>query len=521
MITLYRTKLSPERNALVDDLDLYLNSCEKEGPIECQYVKHDLDIEIKLNLPQDILSRPVYNYVAIQNENDSLVYYYFIMDMKWTAKSTVRLVLSIDSVNTFRDRLEWSEKTNVLREHRDRFTVNGASRDLTRIVDEVDEGIVPTQLLLNDIKVRENNKDINWYLMYRTKNELTPNSIANPVECFAFASEPLPITRSTGTGSITYNAQAFAQGKYYYFTYTDNGAGVATSGDYIFTLNATTHKVYRITRSTTDTTKIEVRSMSFDSNGNFVEISVGPRVSSITFVNMVKMRITNYDTNQYNVIEEGTEWLINAGNYTAITVMPLSAIDRTDSRIMKIIELPYAPFNATYDAGSDVWTIPSGWTWSEGLLKLDDLNSEFLNNVASLYVNELSYMLPYVAGDARLLEEPHDSLRESKLYNSNFYTYKLAYDNFYAQVAFERFRNIQARVPTIMLEFKPTNTINSTSIFKWAPDGAYYKKIADYEEYIPCSRNNEISIFSNDYVNYIRTGYNYDKKIKNWSTAQR
>lgn len=130
-------------------------------------------------------------------------------------------------------------------------------------------------------------------------------------------------------------------------------------------------------------------------------------------------------------------------------------------------------------------------------------------------------MLPYAAGDARLLEEPHDSLRESKLYNSNFYTYKLAYDNFYAQVAFERFRNIQATVPTIMLEFKPTNTINSTSIFKWTPGGAYYKKIADYEEYIPCSRNNEISIFSNDYVNYIRTGYNYDKKIKTASTAQR
>ena len=41
-----------------------------------------------------------------------------------------------------------------------------------------------------------------------------------------------------------------------------------------------------------------------------------------------------------------------------------------------------------------------------------------------------------------------------------------------------------------------------------------FKQTIDYEDYLLVNRNNEETIFSNDYLNYIRTGYNYDKKIR-------
>ena len=41
-----------------------------------------------------------------------------------------------------------------------------------------------------------------------------------------------------------------------------------------------------------------------------------------------------------------------------------------------------------------------------------------------------------------------------------------------------------------------------------------FKQTIDYEDYLLVSRNNEETIFSNDYLNYIRTGYNYDKKVR-------
>lgn len=41
-----------------------------------------------------------------------------------------------------------------------------------------------------------------------------------------------------------------------------------------------------------------------------------------------------------------------------------------------------------------------------------------------------------------------------------------------------------------------------------------FKQTIDYEDYLLVNRNNEETIFSNDYLNYIRTGYNYDKKVR-------
>lgn len=42
------------------------------------------------------------------------------------------------------------------------------------------------------------------------------------------------------------------------------------------------------------------------------------------------------------------------------TIRDFKSIDRTDSRILKIIELPYAPFDVTYDSGKDTWIKPEG-----------------------------------------------------------------------------------------------------------------------------------------------------------------
>lgn len=39
-------------------------------------------------------------------------------------------------------------------------------------------------------------------------------------------------------------------------------------------------------------------------------------------------------------------------------------------------------------------------------------------------------------------------------------------------------------------------------------------RYSDYEDYLLVTRNNEETIFSSDYLNYLRNGYNYDKKVK-------
>jgi hypothetical protein len=75
--------------------------------------------------------------------------------------------------------------------------------------------------------------------------------------------------------------------------------------------------------------------------------------------------------------------------------------------------------------------------------------------------------------------------------------------------------------PYLPIKFKPTNTINSRFAFKldWGSDSSWNNtsitSYADYENYLLVNRNNEETIFSSDYLNYLRNGYNYDKKVKN------
>ena len=158
-------------------------------------------------------------------------------------------------------------------------------------------------------------------------------------------------------------------------------------------------------------------------------------------------------------------------------------------------------------------------------MKLNDasLSTEFENDIGRIYFPELFHTETAQPTQLKNFD------RESKLYHSDFYNFKLVYDSFVREIALERIDTSDFSKATtwdmastfVSLKFKPTNTINSKFAFKidystWdeAHYFAQYNQSFDYEDYLLISRNNEETIFSNDYLNYIRTGYNYDKKAK-------
>lgn len=144
------------------------------------------------------------------------------------------------------------------------------------------------------------------------------------------------------------------------------------------------------------------------------------------------------------------------------------------------------------------------------------LSTNFESRVASVNVPEL-----FING---VKPSPIDSKnieRESKLYHSDFYTFKLVYDSFAREIPLEHIAysseepNLQAT--SFDVYFKPTNTINSKFAFRFdfgtMVNFGTFKQTIDYENYLLINRNNEETIFSNDYLNYIRNGYNYDQKV--------
>lgn len=121
ILKIYRTVLTPARNALVDDMLYYLeNEAElyHEEP-NFQYQKFALDMNITVLLSQAELSNQfVGNYVSILQ--DDKVWYYFVMSYEWKSPNALQLKLSIDSVNTFRDDFTLTDKTTIDRQHMNR-----------------------------------------------------------------------------------------------------------------------------------------------------------------------------------------------------------------------------------------------------------------------------------------------------------------------------------------------------------------------------------------------------------------
>ena len=253
---------------------------------------------------------------------------------------------------------------------------------------------------------------------------------------------------------------------------------------------------------------------------------------TINSITITKGRFFRYSSVYYPIPEQA---YINASQtmaayigQTAVYTDTYANIDKTDSRIVKIIKLPYAPCNIGY--ANTIYTFPSEWTYTNGYMKLNDasLSTEFLNerigrvNLPELYVREPATYSPTALKNINY---------ESKLYHSDFYDFKLVYDSFVRDIKLENFETNmfdpsyvwKPNLTTLDIDFKPTNTINSKFAFRIEtylsdPSGNYdfadYKTTSDYEKYLLISRNNEETIFSNDYLNYIRSGYNYDKKSK-------
>ena len=570
-VKIYQTVLTPARNALVDDLEAYLNSLTPTfTDLTFQYIKLGLDINIKVPMPQGVISgHSLGNYVRI--EQDNKVWYYFIMNTDWKSTNAVELKLSVDSINTFRNDLTFTDKTLVGREHGNRILKQPGGGYFIRTIDRVSEQIPANKINTwagSSIYQNQNRLNYDWYLIYKTRNNLSPDNPSNPIDCFLCANKGLKIANESTVTSKTYTYADFNDGVYYYFNDLDNNAGVVDG----HTIGSKVTVVTNINSSATNPYTRAERTLrgivlyrsgnklyyayQFDNNIAYwdtytddfhvVLSTIGPTnfntpqasnlpgkpMRTIDSITITKGRFFRYSSVYYPIPEQA---YINASQtmaayigQTAVYTDTYANIDKTDSRIVKIIKLPYAPCNIGY--ANTIYTFPAEWTYTNGYMKLNDasLSTEFLNqNIGQVNLPELYVQEPkkYSA------TAPKDIKYESKLYHSDFYDFKLVYDSFVRDIKLENFEtnmfdssyNWKPNLTTLDIDFKPTNTINSKFAFRIETyltdptgnfDFADYKTTSDYEKYLLISRNNEETIFNNDYLNYIRTGYNYDKKSK-------
>lgn len=570
-ITTFETLLSPSRNALVDNINTYLHQdcTARYHKVDFGFLKMALDMEVILPLGQDdVMQNEFGNYAEIVQSDRT--WYYFITACEWVSRNAVKVKMSIDSINTFREDLEWSPQTTIEREHLDRLFLGGDNK-VYRYIDPEPENIPTTKHIQSKTKLLQNNQDVNWYLIYDSNLVEGENT---PVRCRCVADEALVISKTGGGATQTLTPSDLPSGEYNYLLAADNpDFDVTINYHYVglmqddyrdLTFHEGTwirHLYYESWQGQTLTRShwAQVLGMKFVSDGNYITVQLGlsdwetTAPSGVTIVdvgnntstttqsftiNSLNFTRVTYDGNipfEYAQQLITTTQTYNIGSQVTRSTIPFSQVDRTDTKLIKIINLPYAPCTVTYNSSTGVYTFPSEWVYESGFMRLQDsnLNTEFGTTVKSIDLTS-ALVDTFDTNNTRSVTDVRRDWRESKMFNSQFSTYKLVYDSFSLEVPLENIYYYDqgaigmegVNVPiTFDVTFKPSNTMNSHFAFYVDLDsmisdnpnlweGTNYLHHGDYDEYVVTTRNNEESIFSSAYLDYIRNGYNYDKKLK-------
>lgn len=217
-----------------------------------------------------------------------------------------------------------------------------------------------------------------------------------------------------------------------------------------------------------------------------------------------------------------------------VNMKTIDTIDRTDSRIIKIIELPYAPnqiqggLTSGFNFG-DNWDIAltpdDGQFVNSFKLKGNDVNINFSYQLGDLFETMPNRRI-VVDEDFNFFTAPlYDN--ESKLYHSDFTRYKLVYDSFAIDWKAENYASLyhdaSLSVIGLFINYAVSSNITSGLLFKLSDSSVFgadveeYTKDNDFPLTLVAIRNNEVNIYNNAFLNYIRGGYNYDMKAKSLS----
>ena len=518
-LTFYNTGFRPEYNGVYEDIETYLNTLTPTYSTEYKWIEPALNVVIKIDASSHQFdNRNIGNFVRATDGTN--IWYYFVMNCQWRGKETLLLELGLDSLNTFWKDLKFSKESHITRRYKDRFENNRKGQGLP-VVDAYPEDIhTPPQIRKTKEVVGDTEK---WYLIYKTDYVQTSELSENPVSCYTCAeTKQTLLTHNVGTVSWT---AASMTDRLWYALYGRACDGfqikIGNQTITINTANETTEQNYLYFYKESNTV-VKLISVSFFNQGTVqIRPFSGPKIEFIN-AQFVYSQSSDRPADPIDAAEAGkilvglddsTKVLIMAGAELA-DLLPFSEwykLNKTDARLVRIVELPYAPFQKKVDANGKL-NIPEGWTPEGALLKLTDPNIEFKNIIGSKTIQ-----IPKLdINDFTPQHAPLGPAYEPKLYNSAFSSFKFVYDsNVYA------FSPEENPTPWVSpydatITFHYSTTLDNTLAFEFATN---LNQNQDYGEFLISNRSNSLPYYTNEYLNYLRYGKAIDEKQAGFNVA--
>ena len=544
-ITLYyKSLLNKDKNFILDSsngnrrIETYLQTLTSSVINNFQYVKQALNLTIKIDVSQSALNMgnntQDLNYVKIQNGNENPCYY-FITNKIWRSQNTIELELSMDTLNTYTFNNDYSinAKTLVKREHKNRFSEEMTiltRKCVFKLIDLKSEEISAplfrdesTDKILND---GLGEIGITWSLYYKNSSEQEDS----PVDCYLVPENTLTINYQSSNGEIVIGDITNSHYIMFFIDYNSPNISIDIDG----TIYTPEHwgapifvESYTAIAIWNDNTRLKVYLCKYTdgyvreitqiaNNPSYIRITNSPnsvRCYDVTSLPTTEQVFTNhlYDYSTANKT-------LTFGTQTTGAVNGKNSIDKTLSTNLKIINLPYSPTDVSLYNG--VYTIDSCWKYSgvDRSIKLQDFNKKFVHevntNVLDIYSNIYTETYDWATKRDGLAKR---FIKDPKLLHSDFYRPKFVYDSFTKVFPLEQLDISKNIMTTRRLRYMPFKFVMSRNIVsKFLFEFDYIWKYAneDYPNVVAISRNNEEVLYNSQYLDYIRTGYNYDLKAK-------
>ena len=480
ILTLYRTGIDPSRNLHIDSLDDYLATCDSLRVEAFSLIRPMEEGEIKAALPQRLSVDPVasvpFDYLTVKQGDTTWRYY--VTKLEQLATDTIKLHVTLDALNTIRPSdQDFSPLSHCARSLRNRY--DGNNRPITEFSNE---GIEATLVKTSETEfpMREG------FLVYAMADNQPPSLFA----VYDSATPVSNIAEITSDGFFsqeTLNPSGEASNLVWQFKRTASGAMYWKCGSYSW--NGTADKVEFEVVDGTGGGGYQLRAKAYVGasvvSGSAFTI---PIVSGATVKLPGDLTVGGFTGCSCNGKVPQTDGIAD--------------LDRTDTRLVKVVEVPYLPFpdDVKYFIDKEYIRI----LFSDVEPSLRTKVGEFDFDPAKMRKGE------YIVDYSYWLSDP-------KLYCSQFYKRKVAYDNSAINVYFDNisFKQNEAD-PTISVWFEPSTTLASSFLFSLDNGGNFDWKneTESYPFVCVTDRNNELPLYTSDWINYLRNGYNYDKKRK-------
>ena len=524
-IEFFKTPLDKLQNYRVDNIYTYLeDECTLVLRVDdFQYQRILLNISFKLDLPQEQATSPKFNYFVITQDNRK--YFYFIDSLEQVARKTVRVSGSLDTINSFWDDLKWSARTLITREHVDRFKKVGDK--IIRVIDKWDEKLDPAKTRIQyqaeiSQKFQPGN---NWYLIWLSSSEVTPDKQSSLpiIPCFCSDQD------FTYENQKTYTATSWAfsnapNGLDLFLSESACGEKTTVSGVGIVLTKIgdqdSEGNVVRAFLVKKDSTSIHIWKMiykgdtypyAFVKKEEITNNNAVPSSSSISgaceYLNQAPNADDYYDAlTSLDIIDQlETHVAVQIGTIPAKVCKGINSLDRTSTKIIKINQLPYAP--ATYNDTLGTWN-DCAFVPGMNLLRRTNL----VRKLGSKINMDIKPVLEdiFELGTNTVDTSAKASIgTESKLFASEFYDLGFVYLDSKRPYALE-FWDYNPAKTTDFVTIDITYSQYFTNDIRFVFGTDDYPIRGWHENWLVSTPNNEVPQFNSSWVDYLRTGYNFD-----------